>query len=302
MSQIVRKVDSVNINSFEPGHKQVPVDLSTSQSDQLKQDLQPLFNALIQNTIFKNKFTDELSPVSSAIPINITLGEKTLIVTNKITHQTSRFSVSQDPKNASLNALIARIFKIAENALPHKEEPPYENSITPSSHKPSISQEEPQTPLEKTPEPELLDISQLSNPVSLETPKTLEKDPFENLFISSSSAAPSPIAPKNTALHSILKLYDAPFRNTQIAIPQQPLHQDPRPGFHFQKDGAPKSARPYLEDLFYDLPKKEERDNPKNAEKHTAFSNIDSFAYLKELERLETQKRLTIQADLTVSA
>jgi hypothetical protein len=324
MSQIVRKVDSVKINSFEPGHKQVPVDLSASQSEQLKQDLQPLFNALIQNTIFKKKFTNELSPTSSATPINITLSEKTLIVTNKVTHQTSRFSLSQDPKNDSLNTIIARIFKIAKNALPNAEEFPYENPATPLSRKPFASREEPQTPLEKIPEPDLFDVSRLSDPVSLETSKTLEKDPFENLFIPSSSDAPSspsapkntalhsilklydapssPSAPKNTALHPILKLYDAPLRNTQIAIPQKPLHQNPHPQFHFQKDGVPKSERPYLEDLFYELPKKEERDNPKNPEKHTALSDIDGFAYFEELVRLENQKHVTIQADLTVSS
>ena len=279
MSQTVRKVDSVNINSFEPGLKQVPVDLSDPQSDQLKQDLQPLFNALIQNALFKKKFTEELSPASSEIPINITLSEKTLIVTNKATHKTSKFSVGQDPKNASLKAIIARIFQIAENALPNKEKP--------------------KAPIEKTPEPDFLDVSQLTDPV-LKAPQTLEKGPFEDLFIPSSSDRPTPANPKNTSLQSILKLYDDPE-----ASPQKPLNQDPlsiKPQYHFQEEGAPKSERPYLEDLFYDLPKKQERENLKNPEKHTALSDINAFEYLKEWEHLENQKRLAIQADLTVAS
>jgi hypothetical protein len=302
MSQIVRKVNSVNINSFETGYKEVPVDLNAAQSEHLKQNLQPLFNALIQDAIFKKIFTNALTPASTETSLNITLADKTIIVSNKNSRKTSRFSISQDPENAPLNAIITRIFKIAENVLPNKEEPLFETV----SGKAFSSRTESQTPIEKMPEPDLLDVSQLS-----ETSQPLEKGPLENLFIPSSSNAPSHIVPKNA--QTILNLYDTPAAPIRPPfyplIPQKLLNQDPcslKSQFHFKKDGAPKSERPYLEDLFYDLPdnppKKEERETLKHPEKHTALSDLNAFEYLQKLERLENQKQLAIQADLTVTS
>ena len=259
MSQIVRNVNSVNIHSFEPGHKPVPVDLNAAQSDQLKQNLKPLFNALIQHDLFKKTFKEQLSSSSSEIPLNISLTENIITVTNKETHKTSRFSVDQTPENAPLNALIARIFEIAQCALPIQEAP-----------KTIIKQ--------PIPQPDLLDVSQLTDPIPLET---------------------SHPATKPSTLQSILNLYDAPAALT----PSLPNPHSRKSPVHLTNNGTSPSHRPYLEDRFYDLPntphKKPEREIPK---KHTALSDIDAFEYLKELERLENQKKLAIQADLSIAS
>ncbi len=285
MSQIVKEVNSIHLNSFEPGHKQIPVNLSSAESDQLKLDLKPHFNALIQNTVFKKKFTTTLSPSSSEIPINITISGNSIIVINKTTNKTSTLALAQDSENASLNAIIARIFKIAKNALPKKEEPKspvaeqssIESRVTPPSSK----------PLE---EPDLLDVSQLSSP-----------NDEDNQWIPASSNTSALKAPKNSSLQSILNLYDTPTASANTVTFS--AQKDPiKPKFHLREDGVPKSERPYLEDIFYDLPKKEKAVPVKNAEKHNALSDINAFNYLQELEHSEKQKQIAIQADLTVTS
>jgi hypothetical protein len=267
MSQSVRDVNSVKINQFNSAHAHVPIPLNPSQEATLKHTLRPIFEALIQNPLFKQTFANELHSDTDQIPLNITLTEKTITVINKKTQISSTFTIGQDPSYEPLHKIIISVFELANKTLSARKD--LTSVLDHPSAKIATQTEEESVaePLHSKRIPEeldLLDVSLISDVFT--TPKTTEKDPFSDLYMPSFDPHPIPLhpRPRKEPLDSILTLYDT-----------SPLELPPR--FHLNQDATARSKRPYLEDLFYDLDDNSSKVEVPSPQKKSSFFDIDAF-------------------------